>query len=339
MNTRMEIDEIMGGRLSDAREAADRSSRRAHARALVIGAGGLGTPAALGLLASGLRSITILDPDRVELTNLHRQFLYREEDVGRPKVEALAEALGMRCADATIDAVHAAFDASFHSRLGAFDVVIEGTDRFETKLAIADACIDQAVPFVFGGVVAFDGQVLGVRPSVSACPRCLFDEAPPPGAAPTCDVLGILGPIAGIVAARQVEVACSLLDGQSEELNRLWVYDGRRNRARTVPLRRAADCRGCGDRKSLRGVVSGFNAQEAIEAPILDLSGEVCPETYVRTRRALESMARGSCLWVVLTSDESFRGVSASAEAAGHKTLARISDGRVHRVLLEAAGA
>ncbi|MBK8013238.1 MAG: ThiF family adenylyltransferase [Deltaproteobacteria bacterium] len=323
--------------LSDQNEALQRPLSVAMARALVIGAGGLGTPAAFGLLASGLRAITIVDPDRVELTNLHRQILYRESDVGRPKVEALRGALEARFPGVAIEAVHAAFDTSFHARLRGFDVVVEGTDRFETKLAVADACIDKGVPFVFGGVVAFEGQVLGVRPGVSACPRCLFDEAPPPGAAPTCDVLGILGPIAGIVGARQVEVARSLLEGKSDRLNRLWVYEGRSNRAREVPLRRALDCRGCGDRKSLRGALSGFHAPPPTDAPILDLSGQVCPETYIRTRKALESMEGGTCLWVVLTSDESFRGVSASAEAAGHKTLARISDGRVHRVLLEAA--
>jgi adenylyltransferase/sulfurtransferase len=304
---------------------------------LVVGAGGLGAPALSALLLRGVRRVGILEPDRVELSNLHRQILYRESDVGAPKVEAAKRALLARFPDAEIEAHHGAFEATSHALVERYAVVIDGTDRFETKLAVSDACVDRGVPYVFGGVVGFDGQVLGVQPGRSACLRCLFDEAPPPGAAPTCEQLGILGPVAGIVAARQVEVALGLLEGAPSAVDRLWVYEARSDRAREIPLRRAADCRGCGPNRASRGAWAelGDDAPEAIDAPVVDLSGAVCPTTYVETRRALDRLPEGGRLWVHLTSDESARNVPASALAAGYRVLARLSDGRLHRLLLE----
>lgn len=305
-------------------------------RVLVIGAGGLGCPALLALGHAGVRQVTILEPDRVELTNLHRQLLYTEADVGHPKAEVAARAFEGRFPGAAARAVAAAFAADTAALLAEHDLVLDGTDTFETKLAIADACLDAGVPFVFAGVVGTEGQVLGVRPGHSACPRCLFDEAPPPGAAPTCAELGILGPIAGIVAARQVEVGLSLL-GLAPLVDGLWTYDGLRDRARTVPLRRAADCRGCGDRRHARGVLAADLLTDGLpaDAAVLDLAGLVCPATYVATQKALDVLPPGAQLWVHLTSDEAQRSVPASARAAGHKVLARTSDGHTHRVLLE----
>ena len=304
----------------------------------MIGAGGLGCPALLALLDAGVRRLGLLEPDRVELSNLHRQLLYTEADVGRPKAEVAAEVLRQRAPGVELEVSDQAFSAETRDWLPRFDLVLDGTDRFETKLAVSDACTDADVPYVFAGVVGYEGQVLGVRPGRSACLRCLFDEAPPPGAAPTCAELGILGPIAGLVAARQVEVGLGLLAGDPAASDRLWVYDGRRDRAREVPLARAADCRGCGARRHLRGALEPeMTAPSQVVAPLLDLEGLACPETFIRTRRRLEELPPGGRLWVHLSSDESARSVPISARAAGHRVLAALSDGRRHRVLLERA--
>ncbi len=306
-------------------------------RVLVIGAGGLGCPALLALGHAGVRAVTILEPDRVELTNLHRQILYAEADLGAAKAEVAARAFERAFPGAEVRAVAAPFAAETVGTLAEHDLVLDGTDSIETKLAIADACVDAGVPFVFAGVVGTEGQVLAVLPGRSACPRCLFDEAPPPGSAPTCAELGIVGPIAGIVAARQVEVGLSLL-GAAPQVDLLWTYDGLRDRAREVPLRRAADCRGCGARKGARGALDDARAGGAADgatAPVLDLAGLVCPATYAATQRALDPLPAGAQLWVQLTSDEARRNVPASARAAGHRVLARTSDGHTHRVLLE----
>lgn len=309
------------------------------ARVLMIGAGGLGVPAVLSLASHGIGRVTILDPDRVELSNLHRQFLYREADVGRSKAEAIAAALQARFPDLSITSRAVAFSAELHDLVIEHDVVLDGTDQFETKLAISDACVDRGVPYVFAGVVGYEGQVLACRPGASACVRCFFDEAPPPGGAPTCAELGILGPIAGIVGARQAACALALLQSDDSVLDNLWVYDGSRDRARSVPLRRAGDCKGCGPNKHLRGARAPLETLLAqLDAPVVDLSGEVCPATYTLTRRALEKMPERARVWIHLTSDEAARSVPKSALAAGHKILAQTSDGKTHRVLIERGG-
>ncbi|MCC7381806.1 MAG: ThiF family adenylyltransferase [Deltaproteobacteria bacterium] len=314
----------------------------ADLRVLVVGAGGLGSPALLALGAAGARRVTIIDPDRVELSNLHRQILYSERDLGRAKAEVAAEKLQARFADLEVKAEVRSFLGGAGERVLGCDVVLDGTDRVETKLRISDACVDAGVPYVFAGVVGFEGQALGVLPGRSSCVRCLFDEAPPPGAAPTCAELGILGPVAGVVAARQVEVARSLFSA-APCVDRLWTYDGRLDRERWVGLARAADCRGCGSRKSERGRFFEAGPVRAdMEAPEIDLSAEVCPRTFTLARRALDRLAAGERLWVRIRGDEAARGVPVSAAAAGHRVLASIEDGGTQRVLIErgeAAGA
>jgi adenylyltransferase/sulfurtransferase len=303
---------------------------------LLIGAGGLGVPALYALAARGVRQVTVLDPDRVELSNLHRQVAYRERDIGRPKAEAIALSMAERFPDLSIRTHARAFAADCHELVRQHDVVLDGTDHFDTKLAISDACVDRGVPYVFAAVAGYEGQVLACRPERSACLRCFFDEAPPPGAAPTCAELGILGPVAGIVAAKQAEMAVRLLAGDASALDRLWLYDGARDRERTIELRRAADCKGCGANKIQRGAsLSLGEATSEIEAPIVDLSGRVCPDTFILTRRALDEIPAQARVWIHLTSDEAARSIPRSVIAAGHNVLAQISDGNLHRVLIE----
>lgn len=316
------------------------------ARALVIGAGGLGAPALIALAARGVRKIGILEPDRVELSNLHRQILYREEDVGALKAERASAALARRFPGIEVEAHPSAFESSTRALVSSYDVVLDGTDHFESKLAISDVCTDRGVAYVFAGVVGYEGQVLAVRPGMSACVRCLFDEVPPPGAAPTCAELGILGPIAGIVAAEQAKRAIDLVLGRSEGLDQIWTYDGRSDRVRTVELKRAPDCRGCGARQALRGsagllaaglldAIDAIDANDAIDAPVLDLTALTCPMTFLETRKALDRLPASGQIWIHLKSDESARSVPRSAVAAGYKVVAQLSDGRIHRVLLE----
>lgn len=309
-------------------------------RVLVVGAGGLGAPALISLASRGVDWITVMDPDRVEESNLHRQILYGEADVGAPKVEVAALALSVRFG-VRVEARMEAFRAEARGVVAEHDVVLDATDGFETKLALNDACVDHAVPYVFGGVVGYEGQVMAVRPG-HACLRCLFEDAPPPGAAPTCTELGILGPIAGIVAARQAALACAALSAEPLGADRIWLYDGRRDRAREVELRRMPDCRGCGPNQHLRGVLvagcasDGANRPEgSISARELDLVGLTCPHTYTRTNRALSDLEAGDRLWVLLSSDEAARNVPRSVIAAGHRVLVQRSDGQVHRVLIE----
>lgn len=309
----------------------------AKLRVLLIGAGGLGAPALIDLAARGVRNCTILEPDRLELSNLHRQILYREQDIGEPKAVLAERWLRERLPDAKIDARVAAFSEETRDLIAEHDLVLDGTDRFETKLAIADACLDLGTRFVFAGVVGLEGQALGVIPGRSACPRCLFEEAPAPGVAPSCAEIGILGPVAGIVAANQLSIGLSLFTA-APQIDRLWSYDARRDRARWVPLRRDPSCRGCGSQRSRRGVLAELErSPDEVDAPVLDLQTEVCPNTYNVARRAIERLPDGGLLWVLLDSDEAVRNVPASLAAAGHRVLARKTDGRLHRLLIQRA--
>jgi molybdopterin-synthase adenylyltransferase len=308
---------------------------------LMIGAGGLGAPALLQLAASGVKKVGIVDSDRVELSNLHRQILYREADVGRPKALVARERLRARFPQLQIEDYVSRFRESTSDMLEEYDLVLDGTDQFETKLLISDLCTDARRPYVFAGVVGTDGQVMAVRPHVSACLRCLFEEAPPPGATPTCREQGVIGPIAGLVAAEQVRRGLALAVGDESVTNALWSYDGRRAKERVIRLARTHDCRGCGDQTHLRGWLSTAStaAEEEIlsqsDADVLSLTNEVCPQTYICTKKALDALAPGDKLWVHIGSDESARNVPASVVAAGYRLLAQKFDGETHRLLFD----
>lgn len=305
----------------------------------VIGAGGLGAPGLLQLAHSGIRKFGIIDPDRLELSNLHRQILYTEKDVGKPKAECAKNQLLSRFPGLEIQTFIEPFTQAHKSILEDFDLVIEGTDQMETKMLVSDLCVDTDTPYVFAGVVGTEGQVLAVRPNVSACLRCLFDEAPPPGAAPRCEDLGVIGPIAGVVAAEQVYRGLALLRQDDSVLNTLWTYDGVKAKERQIRLPKTPDCRGCGSRKSLRGWMASEEQkndfQNTKNVPELSVENEVCPQTYVHTKKALDQLKPGDMLWVVIGSDESARNVPVSAIAAGYDLLSQSFDGHVHRLLFQ----
>jgi molybdopterin-synthase adenylyltransferase len=170
---------------------------------IIVGVGGLGCPLALGLAERGDR-LVLVDFDRVELSNLARQILYRTEDVGRPKVEAAADALVRRGVPAArIEPVMSRWHAGL---LG--DVVYEGSDDLATKFAVNDACVAAGVPCVIGGVLRSAGQVFSVVPG-GACYRCLFEA--PPTDAPTCAEAGVWGPLCLLVAAEMLRAEPGLL--------------------------------------------------------------------------------------------------------------------------------
>lgn len=218
----------------------------------LIGAGGLGSPAALALCAFGAcASLTIVDPDEVELSNLHRQLLLREADLGRPKVDAAADTLRRR-GQVRVTPVRARLCAeNAAALLGGHKVVVEGSDSIETKFLVSDTAVRLGIPAVVGGVVGFEGQVLTVLPGRTACYRCLFEAPPGPQALEeiaTCQQAGVLGPACGVIGALQAAEALRLLRGAAPAFaGALLVADLRRDRHRRVPLRRRPGCPACGD--------------------------------------------------------------------------------------------
>ncbi|MDQ0465279.1 molybdopterin/thiamine biosynthesis adenylyltransferase [Caulobacter ginsengisoli] len=210
------------------------------ARVLIVGAGGLGAPAALYLAAAGVGRLDLVDPDTVALSNLQRQVIYATNDVGRPKTEAAAEHLTALNPEVEVVA-HA---TAFHPDLVAgFDLVLDGTDNFETRFAVNAACLEHGVPLVSGAIGRWTGQV-GVfagRP----CYRCLVPDIPPD--AETCVAVGVVGALAGVVGSMMALEAIKLIAGAGTPLTgRLLVYEGLSGESRTLRVGADPACPACG---------------------------------------------------------------------------------------------
>ncbi len=221
---------------------------------LVIGAGGLGCPAALYLAAAGIGRIGILDRDVVALSNLHRQILHGTADVGRPKSESAKARLQALNPDVTIHAIPASLTPENAADLVQdFELVLDGSDNFPTRYLVNDACVLSATPFIYGGVVHLRGQMMVVQPGQSACFRCVFPEPPTDGAIPNCQDAGVVGATAGIIGSLMAHEAIKWLVGIGTPLtNRLLAFDGLTARVREIPVRRAADCAVCGEHPTIR---------------------------------------------------------------------------------------
>ncbi|MDH4386911.1 MAG: molybdopterin-synthase adenylyltransferase MoeB [Caulobacter sp.] len=214
------------------------------ARVLIVGAGGLGSPAALYLAAAGVGRITLVDPDRVSLSNLQRQILYVESDVGRPKTLAARDHLGDLNRHVEVIACNQALDPDTAAGLVAgHDLVLDGCDNFETRFAVSDACVAAGLPLVSGAIGRWTGQV-GVfagRP----CYRCLVPDLPPD--AETCQAVGVVGALAGVIGALMALEAIKLIVGAGRPLTgRLLIHDALSAETRTVLVGPDPACPCCG---------------------------------------------------------------------------------------------
>jgi molybdopterin-synthase adenylyltransferase len=221
--------------------------RVASARVLVVGAGGLGCPASLALARAGVGHLTLVDPDSVDVTNLHRQLWHRTADVGRPKVESAAEGLRRAFPALRVEARAERVDGGNAEALfRAHDAVVDATDGTGTKLFLSDVAVATGVPLVYGGVLRMQGQAMRVEPG-GPCLRCVYEEPPTADAVPTCAQAGVLGSMAGLVGASQALLVLERLEGapRVEGESTLHVLDGVALRSRRVRVRRVPDCEGC----------------------------------------------------------------------------------------------
>lgn len=228
-------------------------ARLARARALVVGAGGLGSPAALYLVAAGVGTVGIVDFDHVEATNLHRQILYGDADVGRPKVEAAVERLASLNGDVRVVPHDARLDSSNALQvIEGYDIVIDGSDNFPTRYLVNDACVLLGTPYVYGAILRFEGQVSLFGAPDGPCYRCLFREPPPPGMVPSCAEAGVIGVLPGVIGSLQALEAIKWLTGAGTSLvGRLQIFDALALRWREMRLRRDPECPACGDEPTL----------------------------------------------------------------------------------------
>jgi adenylyltransferase/sulfurtransferase len=234
--------------LSLAEIGAAGQERLKAARVLVIGAGGLGSPAALYLAAAGCGTLGLLDCDRVELSNLQRQILFDTAALGRPKAEAGRERLAALNPD--IKVVAHALElraANIGALLTEYDLVLDGTDRLATRYLVNDACVILGKPLVSAAIHRFEGHLMTYVPGRGPCYRCLFAQAPD-GVVGTCATAGVLGVLPGVLGTLQATEALKLITGVGEPLiGRLLVYDALEMRFQELRAARRADCPVCGD--------------------------------------------------------------------------------------------
>jgi len=224
------------------------------ARILCLGAGGLGSPAALYLAAAGVGTIGLVDFDRVDLSNLQRQVLYGTNDVGTKKSEAARARI--QAANLKVEVV--LHDCRFTSEnaqeiIAPYDLIIDGSDNFPTRYLSNDVCVFARKPNIYGSVFRFDGQASVFAPHLGGpCYRCLFSEPPPPGAAPSCAEAGVLGVLPGIIGLIQATEALKLILGVGETLvGRLVHFDALKMKFREFKLRRDPECPVCGENPTI----------------------------------------------------------------------------------------
>lgn len=232
-------------------EFGEAGQRRLKASTVaIVGMGGLGAPAAIYLAAAGVGTLRLIDPDRVDASNLQRQVLYGDRDVGRGKVEVARERLAALNPHVALEA-HAVALSSGNALelLGGADVVLDGTDNFPTRYLVNDACVMLGVPNVHGSVLRFEGRVSVFATTEGPCYRCLFPSPPPPDSVPDCAQAGVLGVMPGQIGLLQATEAIKVLTGLGEPLvGRLLLVDALRMGFRTIAIRRDPACPACGTR-------------------------------------------------------------------------------------------
>ena len=236
----------------------------AKAKILIVGAGGLGSPAAFYLAAAGVGTIGLIDSDAVDLSNLQRQIIHYTPDVGRSKVLSAKEKIQALNPDVQVVLHEERFVASNALKLvSGYDVVIDGVDNFPAKFLINDACFFTRKPLVHGGILRFDGRVFTILPGQSACLRCIFKQPPPPGAVASCQEAGVIGALAGVIGTIQATEVLKLILGKGRPLtDRLLDYDARETRFREIKVAKNPRCPLCGERPEITRLV--------------DLEPEVC---------------------------------------------------------------
>jgi adenylyltransferase/sulfurtransferase len=214
---------------------------------VLIGAGGIGAPAAIALAHGGLSRLVVADDDHVELQNLHRQILFTDADVGHPKLDAFAAALRRRSPGMTVIPAHGrALPGSAAALVRGAAVVIDATDNFASRFLLADAARLAGVPIVHAAAVRFRATVMAVGPLGRPCYRCLFEDSPEEGA-PDCATAGVVGPVCGVAGALAADRAQRILAGDASVYGAIATFDGLRDALRNVPVRARRSCALCGE--------------------------------------------------------------------------------------------
>lgn len=218
-------------------------------KVLIVGAGGLGSPAGLYLAAAGIGTIGIIDADKVDLTNLQRQIIHHTSDIGTEKVKSAENKMLAINPDITVKTYHQlAMADNIREIIREYDFVIDGTDNFAAKFLINDACYFERIPLSHAGILRFYGQLITILPGQTTCYRCVFNAPPPAGAVPSCSQAGVLGVLAAVIGSLQATEAIKYLLGLGKLLTgTLLTYDALEMDFRAVKLNRNPNCPLCGE--------------------------------------------------------------------------------------------
>jgi len=229
-----------------------------NGRVLIIGAGGLGAPAAMYLAAAGVGTIGIADADTVDLSNLQRQIIHATADVGKPKVQSARETMNAMNPDVEVVTYHEWINSSNIKDIindKNYDFIIDGTDNFPIKFLINDACVMLQKPFSHAGIIRFQGQLLTYIPGKGPCYRCIFKEPPPADAVPTCSQAGVLGVMGGVIGTLQASEALKYFLGMNLLNGYLLTYNALTMEFRKVKIGCNNNCPVCGSNPTITTLI------------------------------------------------------------------------------------
>jgi sulfur-carrier protein adenylyltransferase/sulfurtransferase len=255
--------------------AMDGQKRLKNAKVLCVGAGGLGSPALMYLAAAGVGTLGIIDFDVVDESNLQRQVIHGQSDIGRSKAESARDSVREINPLITVNLHEERLDSSNAMRIFAgYDLVVDGTDNFATRYLVNDTCVLLGIPYVWGSIYRFDGQASVFWAEHGPCYRCLYPEPPPPGMVPSCAEGGVLGVLCASVGSIQVTEAIKVLTGIGDPLvGRLMIYDALEMTYRSVKVRKDPECPLCGKNPTITELIDyeafcGAVSEEAQQAAV-----------------------------------------------------------------------
>jgi molybdopterin/thiamine biosynthesis adenylyltransferase len=231
--------------------------RLKNARVLCVGAGGLGSPALLYLAAAGVGTLGVIDFDVVDESNLQRQIIHGQSDVGRPKAQSARDSINELNPLVNVVLHETALDTDNALEIfSQYDLIVDGTDNFATRYLVNDACVLLGKPYVWGSIYRFDGQASVFWAEYGPCYRCLYPEPPPPGMVPSCAEGGVLGVLCASIGSIQVNEAIKVITGVGEPLaGRLMIYDALEMSYRTVRVRKDPECAICGKNPTITELI------------------------------------------------------------------------------------
>jgi adenylyltransferase/sulfurtransferase len=282
------------------------------AKILMVGAGGLGSPSALYLAASGIGEMTIIDPDVVDVSNLQRQILHDSSSVGVPKVESAKKRIAEINPHVKVNAIQDQLsNDNVRELVRECDLVVDGTDNFQTRYMVNDACIFEKKLNVYGSIFRFDGQSTVFCDPDGPCYRCLYPEAPPPGMVPSCAEGGVLGILPGVVGVVQATEAIKLIIGKGRPLvGRLMLYDALDMKFRELKIRKDPSCPVCGENPTIHelqdyeffcGYGRGNEGEGESEGPVEAINARQLQEALATGRKLTLLDVREPQEWDIAT--------------------------------------